>query len=83
DDYETGFEIDGLTSIPPGVIVFHAGTRFVAGRGLTTSGGRVLTVVGLGDDVDSARMTALSGAVRVRFQGAFYRKDIAQEAVSS
>ncbi len=80
DSYETGFPIDGLGTIPPGVLVFHAGTRFIAERGLVTSGGRVVTTVGLGDDVSDARLAALSGAVRVRFSGAYFRSDIAQEA---
>jgi phosphoribosylamine--glycine ligase len=62
-------------------MLFHAGTRFVPVHGLITSGGRVLTAVGLGDTVSEAREAALSGAVRVRFPGAYYRKDIAQEAV--
>lgn len=79
--YQTGFEIEGLTSIPPGVMVFHAATRYEPGRGLVTSGGRVLTSVGMGDTLEDARLTALSGAVRVRFPGAFYRTDIARERV--
>jgi len=81
ESYETGFPVEGLNAVPPGVLIFHAGTRLVPGRGLVTSGGRVLTAVGTGADVEEARMTALSGAVRVRFPGAFFRKDIAQEAV--
>jgi phosphoribosylamine--glycine ligase len=81
ESYETGFEISGLSSIPESVLLFHAGTRLVAGRGLVTSGGRVLTAVGLGDNVQQARMAALSGAVRVRFPGAFFRKDIGQDAI--
>ena len=83
ESYGTGFEIEGLASVPDGVLVFHAGTRLVPGRGLVTSGGRVLTTVGMGADVEEARMAALSGAVRVRFPGAFFRKDIAQEAVGA
>ena len=81
EGYGTGFPIEGLASVPDGVLIFHAGTRSVPGRGLVTSGGRVLTAVGRGRDVEAARMAALSGAVRVRFAGAFFRKDIAQEAV--
>jgi phosphoribosylamine---glycine ligase len=80
DAYETGLPITGLAAIPPGVLVFHAGTRFVAGRGLVTSGGRVVTSVGLGADAAEARVNALAGAVRVRFAGAYFRSDIAQEA---
>jgi phosphoribosylamine---glycine ligase len=83
ESYGTGFEVEGLGSVPDGVLVFHAGTRLVPGRGLVTSGGRVLTTVGMGADVEEARMAALSGAVRVRFPGAFFRRDIAQEAVGA
>ena len=81
DAYETGFPIAGLTALPPGVMVFHAGTRFSQHDGLVTSGGRVLTCVGLGNTVGDARLVALAGAVRVAFPGAYYRRDIAQEAV--
>jgi phosphoribosylamine-glycine ligase len=35
----------------------------------------------MGANVEQARMGALSGAVRVRFAGAYYRRDIGQEAV--
>jgi len=83
ESYGTGFEIQGLGTVPDGVLVFHAGTRIVQGKGLVTSGGRVLTTVGMGDDVEQARLAALSGAVRVRFPGAFFRKDIAQDAIGA
>jgi phosphoribosylamine--glycine ligase len=81
ETYETGFPIEGLASVPPGVLIFHAGTRLVPEGALLTSGGRVLTSVGMGATVEQARMGALSGAVRVRFAGAYYRRDIGQEAV--
>ena len=77
----TGHPIRGLGEMPRGVLVFHAGTRFQPGKGLVTDGGRVVTAVALGDSVAAARETALSGARQVRFEGAFYRTDIAQEAV--
>ena len=82
ESYETGFPIAGLSAIPPGVLMFHAGTRYEPGRGLVTSGGRVMSAVGMGDTVAGARATALSGAVRVAFPGAYFRSDIAQEAAS-
>ena len=75
-----GLRITGLAEMPPGVLIFHAGTRFEPGVGVVTDGGRVVTSVGLGDSVAEARRTALAGARKVRFQGAFYRSDIAQEA---
>ena len=75
-----GHRIRGLAEMPPGVLIFHAATKFVPGTGLVTDGGRVVTSVALGDTVAQARQTALAGARQVRFEGAFYRHDIAQEA---
>src|SRR5207245_1888777 len=77
---KTGFQIRGLAEMPRGVQIFHAGTRFEPGHGLVTDGGRVVTSVALGDTVAEAREKALAGARQVRFQGAFYRSDIALEA---
>ena len=77
----TGYPIRGLADMPRGVLVFHGATRFDTERGLVTDGGRVVTTVALGDTVAEARETALSGARQVRFQGAFFRTDIALEAV--
>ncbi len=78
---KSGFPISGLAEMPRGVQIFHAGTRFEPGRGLVTDGGRVVTSVALGDTVGEAREKALAGARQVRFQGAFFRTDIAEEAV--
>jgi len=76
-----GHRIRGLAEMPPGVLIFHAGTRFEPGTGLVTDGGRVVTSVALGDTVAQARQTAFAGARQVRFEGAFFRSDIAEEAV--
>jgi phosphoribosylamine--glycine ligase len=46
-----------------------------------TDGGRVVTSAALGETVAEARDKALAGARQVRFPGAFFRTDIAQEAV--
>ena len=83
DSYETGFPTEGLATIPPGIQVFHAGTRFLPGSGLVTSGGRVFTIVALGSTVAEAREQALAGVGRVRFSAAFHRRDIAQEAIGA
>ena len=76
---KTGFKIRGLAEMPPGVLIFHAGTRFEPAMRLVTEGGRVVTSVALGDTVAQARETALAGARQVRFEGAFFRSDIAEE----
>ncbi|HMM40713.1 MAG TPA: phosphoribosylamine--glycine ligase [Thermomicrobiales bacterium] len=74
--YESGRPIGGLDGLPEGGVVFHAGT---ARRGdeTVTAGGRVLTAVGCGADMASARDLAYATAAAVSFDGAFYRRDIA------
>jgi phosphoribosylamine---glycine ligase len=76
-----GLPIRGLAEIPRGALIFHAGTKFQPGKGLVTDGGRVVTSAALGDTVAEARQKALAGARQVRFPGAFFRTDIAAEAV--
>jgi len=77
----TGLPIRGLAEMPAGVRIFHGGTRFEPSLGLVTDGGRVVTSTGMGATVGEARKRALAGARQVRFDGAFFRSDIAGEAV--
>jgi phosphoribosylamine--glycine ligase len=58
------------------VQVFHAGTARGEGGRVVTSGGRVLTVCALGEDLADAARRAYGAAARVRFRGVQYRKDI-------
>jgi phosphoribosylamine---glycine ligase len=59
------------------VIVFHAGTyRDPEGR-LRTSGGRVLSVTGLGPTVPLAAQASRAAAERIAFDGKTWRRDIA------
>ncbi|HJQ76085.1 MAG TPA: phosphoribosylamine--glycine ligase [Acidimicrobiia bacterium] len=74
---ERGAEIRGLDGRPgDDVVVFHAGTAS-EGRKLFVDGGRVLSVVGLGDTIDEARDRAYAAAERITWPGAQYRRDIA------
>ena len=81
-EYRTGFPIDGLGTIERDAFVFHAGTA-AAGSGYVTSGGRVLTVVALGDSMAQARERAYRNADRIRFEGATYRSDLALREVEA
>lgn len=74
--YKVGHVIEGLDSMDPDVMVFHAGTKDDP-RGLVTSGGRVVTVVAMGNTVAQARSKAYDNAKRIHFMDAFYRSDIA------
>jgi phosphoribosylamine--glycine ligase len=74
--FETGYPIDGLGALEPGVLAFHAGTAAGA-EGYLTAGGRVLTLVALGDSMAQARERAYRNVDRVSFQGMTYRGDLA------
>jgi phosphoribosylamine--glycine ligase len=65
----------------PDVKVFHAGTRVDANGLVVTSGGRVLAVTALGDTLQSAKRKAYQAIAKINFQGAHYRKDIADKAL--
>jgi len=84
ETYETGHRIEGLEEAGalPGVVVFHAGTALRDGR-LVTAGGRVLTVVALGSDFESARTRAYDAAARIRFEHLHMRRDIGLKAVAA
>jgi len=77
-EYKRGNPIEGIDAAAgtPDVVVFHAGTaRDTQGR-ITTSGGRVLNVVGLGETLDAARATAIAACDKIRFEGKTLRRDI-------
>ncbi len=80
DAYEKGKVISGLFPEPERSKVFHAGTSSNNGD-ITTSGGRVLCVVGLGKNVTAAQKVAYDSVNKINWDGAFYRTDIAYRAV--
>lgn len=77
----SGGAIGGLEDAEsvPGVHVLHAGTGVQDGR-LVATGGRVLGVVGLGEDLDGARNAAYTGIGKIQLTGSHYRRDIAAKA---
>lgn len=84
EKYERGFPIRGIERAQelPGVLVFHAGTRRGA-SGPLTDGGRVLGVVGVGENLKAALRTAYEGASMIEFEGMVMRKDIGRRGLGS
>ncbi len=82
DKYETGKPIAGLAdaAAEPDTWVFHAGTKR-DGDKVLTAGGRVLGVTAIGDDVAAAQKRAYAACEKIRFDGAYYRRDIANKAL--
>ncbi|RIK36525.1 MAG: phosphoribosylamine--glycine ligase [Chloroflexi bacterium] len=74
--YTTGHPIRGLETLPEGGVVFHAGTRWRV-HDIVTAGGRVLTAVGRGPDMATARELAYATADAIDFEGKYVRRDIA------
>lgn len=78
EKYQKGFEITIPSSIEENVFV--AGAK-LDGEKLVTSGGRVLGVTALAEDLSSAIDKAYSLVDKVSFENAYYRKDIGKRAL--
>ena len=77
DDPQYGTPINLREPRSENAFIFHAGTSLDAYGALVTSGGRVLNVVGIGSDLESARTIAYSTIKNdVHFDGMHYRTDI-------
>lgn len=78
--YETGFEIS-VPESPDGEIYF-AGARLENGKTLT-AGGRVLGATAVADTLSEAIDKAYALVSNIKFDNAFYRKDIGQRALKA
>jgi phosphoribosylamine--glycine ligase len=76
-----GDRISGLDAAHDEVLVFHAGTAFDDQGRTVTAGGRVLSIVGMGDTLAGARDRAYRAAEGIRFPGRRFRRDIGIDAV--
>jgi len=80
--YGKDYHISGLDSgFPDHVKVFHAGTA-LSDDGVVTSGGRVLCVCALGENVSEAQDEAYSACGKIHWEGAFTRNDIGYRAIA-
>jgi phosphoribosylamine--glycine ligase len=80
----TGGPITGLDAATSDrAHVVHAGTALGADGQLVSAGGRVLAVVGTGNDLAGAREVAYASIERISLAGAHYRRDIAEVAAQT
>jgi len=81
-EYQKGKVITGLNEAAQleDVMVFHGGTRLRDGD-VVTSGGRVLGVTAVGGTISAAKARAYEAVDRIRFEGAYCRRDIADKAI--
>ncbi len=81
DRYPKGDIITGLTEVESEQIkVYHAGTDERQGH-IVTSGGRVLCVTALGEDIDLAQQSAYAAVKKINWPGAYFRDDIGYRAL--
>ncbi|WP_435978478.1 phosphoribosylamine--glycine ligase [Psychrobacter sp. DM4] len=91
-DVIAGLPESNGTSSHDAVKVFHAGTVFSndldnanidsAQKEVVTSGGRVLCVTAIADNILEARQAALAVTGAISFDGAQYRRDIGHHAIA-
>jgi len=81
-DYQKGEKITGLEEAGKieDAIVFHAGTKEQDGD-IVTNGGRVLGVTALGQSIAEAKTRAYRAVDKIKFDGAYCRRDIADKAI--
>jgi phosphoribosylamine---glycine ligase len=82
--YLKGLPISGLVQAKSRFdsVVFHAGTRSGEDGSVLTAGGRVLGVVGRGEDIAHAIRTAYASVSKISFEGAQFRRDIGKRAIT-
>ncbi len=72
ESYKKGFDISGVDKVE---LVFHSGTKLDNDM-LKTNGGRVLGIIGMGDNLQTARENAYKDMQKIKFTGMQYRSDI-------
>ncbi len=75
--YESGYEIKGLDRLDQDLILYHNGTR-LEGKSLQTNGGRVLSLLALGENLEEARNKVYENIKKIECSNLTYRKDIAR-----
>lgn len=82
DAYEKGKEIFGLSNASKmtDVIIFHAGTLLKEGK-IVSSGGRVLNVTALGNNIKQSIENAYTAVEKISFEKMYYRRDIGWRAL--
>jgi phosphoribosylamine---glycine ligase len=76
-DYSKGKLITGFESVDKS-LVFHAGTGLSEDQ-VISSGGRVIAVTSLADDLNTAVALSLESASKIKFENSYFRNDIGKD----
>ena len=80
ENYAKGYEISGLESVDSDIIVFNSGTKSDNGK-LVTSGGRVLAVTTLGENLVATREHIYDNLKKISFKDSYNRSDIGLDMI--
>jgi phosphoribosylamine--glycine ligase len=86
DKYETGYAIKGINNLyHPDLMIFHSGTKKINDNELVTSGGRVLGITALGDNLAESINKAYQTVNNINWGDGQqqFRKDIGKKAIES
>lgn len=79
--YEKGKSIQGLADVTD-TLVIHSGTK-QDDYEVLTNGGRVLTVLGTGSDLEEALKSAYKAVNSISWEGMYYRRDIGKDILAA
>ena len=79
-EYSKGHSIVGIEMVKD-AYVFQAGTKLKAQNELITNGGRVLSVTGMGKDLEQAIASTYRNVSLISFEGRHFRSDIGKDLV--
>lgn len=79
--YEPGKKIEGISEAEamPGIEIYQAGTKKVADGDIRTTGGRVLGVTAVADNMENARSLAYEAIGKIKFEKMHFRTDIGKQ----
>ena len=76
--FKKGIELPSLNKFDKqdDILIFHSGTAKNENENLISSGGRVLSVTAIGDNVQDCRQKAYKAVEEINWNKGFYRRDI-------
>lgn len=79
--YEKGKPISGLDNVSDSTL-FHAGTHREPDGTIVSSGGRVIAVSSLGNDIADAVGRSFASVDKIDFEGKYFRRDIGRDLMN-
>lgn len=79
--YKKGLPISGVENVNESTL-FHAGTSLDENGNLLTSGGRVIAVSSLAENMEAALAKSFASVAKISFEDSYYRRDIGRDLMN-